>query len=113
MNTTTLTLLSIIILLLILLIWRRFKRDPSGNSQPDSLNKMELNVPQGPRSFPLLGHVIQLGDRPYETMFEWSAKYGPIYKVFLGSQTIVVLNGTRVIREALIDYSEGKDDVYF
>lgn len=66
------------------------------------------NVPWGPQSWPIVGHLLQLGSRPYETIYQWSkiAKFGPIYRLRLGSQTVVVLNSAEVIREALHDHSE-------
>ncbi|CAF1523118.1 unnamed protein product [Rotaria magnacalcarata] len=65
-------------------------------------------VPWGPRRWPIIGNLLQLGYRPYETIFRWSkmSKYGPIFRLQLGSQTVVVLNSTSVIREALHDHSE-------
>ncbi|CAF0955923.1 unnamed protein product [Brachionus calyciflorus] len=84
-----------LVLLSIFLIWK--KRNTS--------NKI-LNVPSIPWCLPLLGNILQLGDRPYEKMLEWSKKYGPIFKVYIGSQPVVVLNGTDLIREALIDNGE-------
>nr|AHL88976.1 cytochrome p450 3042A1 [Brachionus koreanus] len=65
-----------------------------------------MSVPSGPQGLPILGNILQLGDRPHEKMFEWSNKYGPIYKVYLGSELVVVLNGTDTVREALIQNEE-------
>ena len=67
---------------------------------------MKLNVPRGPIGLPFVGHILYLGYRPFETLFKWMNKYGPIFRIKLGSETIVVLNGTDIIREALIDHSE-------
>ncbi|CAF0888894.1 unnamed protein product [Adineta steineri] len=65
-------------------------------------------VPWGPRPWPIVGNLLQLGYRPYETIYRWSkmSKYGPIFRLRLGSQTVVVLNSAEVIREALHDHSE-------
>ena len=68
---------------------------------------MTLKVPSGPLSFPIIGNLLQLGDRPYEKMVSFSKKYGPVYSLKLGSQKVVVLNGTEIIRDALINHSEG------
>ena len=63
-------------------------------------------MPWVPFALPFLGHLLQLGCRPYETMCRWHATYGAVYRVRLGSQTVVVLNGTAAVREALVDQSE-------
>lgn len=67
---------------------------------------MKLEVPKGPQRLPIIGNMLQLGDRPYEKMFKWSETYGPVFSVYLGSQLVVVLNGTETIRQALIDNAE-------
>ncbi|CAF1193935.1 unnamed protein product [Rotaria sp. Silwood1] len=68
----------------------------------------EQTVPNGPRPWPIVGNLLQLGYRPYETIYNWSKmpKYGPIFRLQLGSQSVIVLNSTSVIREALHDHSE-------
>jgi hypothetical protein len=102
MNSLSIVLFFIGFILLFLL--RNRKRRVS---KIDS-SSFRLRVPHGPISFPLIGNLLQLGERPYEKMFKWSKKYGSVYRVKLGSQEVVVLNGTEVIREALINHSEGK-----
>jgi cytochrome P450 len=65
-------------------------------------------VPRGPRPWPIVGNLLQLGHRPYETIYRWSkmSKYGPIFRLRFGSQSVVVLNSASIIREALHDHSE-------
>ncbi|CAF4578993.1 unnamed protein product [Rotaria socialis] len=77
-------------------------------SQFKTLTPSTTTVPWGPRRWPIIGNLLQLGYRPYETIFRWSKmlKYGPIFRLQLGSQMVVVLNSTSVIREALHDHSE-------
>lgn len=66
----------------------------------------DISVPSGPRALPIFGNILQLGDRPHEKMLEWTKKYGPIFKVYLGSELVVVLNGTDMVREAFIENDE-------
>lgn len=89
---------------LVYLLWKQKRRNIDSRNE----STMKLKVPHGPISLPLIGNILQLGDRPYETMVKWSKKYGPVYRVRLGSQEVVVLNGTEIIRDALINHSEGK-----
>ena len=67
-----------------------------------------LNVPWGPRPWPVFGNLLQLGYRPYETLYRWSkgSAYGSIFRLRLGSQEVVVLNSPSIIREALHDHGE-------
>ena len=65
---------------------------------------MKLNVPRGPISLPLIGNMLQLGTRPYETLFNMWRDYGPLFQIKLGTETIVVLNGCDVVREALVTH---------
>ncbi|CAF1597702.1 unnamed protein product, partial [Didymodactylos carnosus] len=65
-------------------------------------------VPWGPKPWPIVGNLISLGRRPYETIYKWSKNplYGPIFKLRFGSQTVVCLNSTKLIREALHENAE-------
>jgi cytochrome P450 len=67
-----------------------------------------INVPWGPRGWPIVGNLLQLGYRPYETLYRWSKlpNYGAIFQLRLGSQAVVVLNSSSIIREALHDHGE-------
>lgn len=77
--------------------------------------KYFFNVPYGPRAWPLVGNLLQLGLKPYQTLYKWSNTYGPIFRIYLGSQEVVVLNGTSIIREALQNSAEefaGRPELY-
>ena len=67
-----------------------------------------LTVPSGPRPWPIVGNLLQLGFRPHETLYHWSktSRYGSIFRLRLGSEVVVVLNSPSIIREALHDHGE-------
>ncbi|XP_076452542.1 cytochrome P450 2B4-like [Babylonia areolata] len=63
-----------------------------------------LPLPPGPGpALPLLGHLHLLARRdPRASFREWRARYGDVFSLYLGRQLVVVLNGYRVIRQALV-----------
>ncbi|CAF5023328.1 unnamed protein product [Rotaria sp. Silwood1] len=77
-------------------------------SNNNSKKESSTTVPYGPRPWPIFGNLLQLGYRPYETLYRWSkmSKYGNIFRLQLGSQMVVVLNSPSIIREALHDHGE-------
>ncbi|XP_018538444.1 cytochrome P450 2K1 [Lates calcarifer] len=63
--------------------------------------------PPGPKPLPLLGNLLQLDlGRPYNTLLEFSKKYGPVFTVYLGPKKVVVLAGYKTVKEALVKYAE-------
>ncbi|XP_009993005.1 PREDICTED: cytochrome P450 2G1-like [Chaetura pelagica] len=62
--------------------------------------------PPGPLALPLLGNLLQIS--PFHTLqslLKLSRTYGPVFRVFLGSRPVLVLEGSAV-REALVDNAE-------
>uniref|UniRef100_A0A8C2XJZ0 Cytochrome P450, family 1, subfamily C, polypeptide 1 n=1 Tax=Cyclopterus lumpus TaxID=8103 RepID=A0A8C2XJZ0_CYCLU len=59
----------------------------------------------GPFAWPVVGNAMQLGQMPHITFAKLAKKYGNVYQIRLGCSDIVVLNGDRAIREALIQHS--------
>ncbi|XP_037551006.1 cytochrome P450 1B1-like [Nematolebias whitei] len=59
----------------------------------------------GPFAWPVVGNALQLGQMPHITFSNLAKKYGDVYQIRLGCSDIVVLNGARVIREAIIEHS--------
>ncbi|XP_061599415.1 cytochrome P450 1B1-like [Cololabis saira] len=59
----------------------------------------------GPFAWPVVGNALQLGQMPHITFSKLAKKYGDVYQIRLGCSDVVVLNGDRVIRQALIQHS--------
>ncbi|XP_032632415.1 cytochrome P450 1B1 [Chelonoidis abingdonii] len=58
--------------------------------------------PPGPFPWPLIGNAAQLGSAPHLTFARLARTYGDVFQLRLGSRPVVVLNGERAIRGALI-----------
>ncbi|XP_034288424.1 cytochrome P450 2K6-like isoform X1 [Pantherophis guttatus] len=69
--------------------------------------KSSKDFPPGPRPLPVVGnlHIMNL-KKPYQTMLELSKQYGPIFKIQLGLQKMVVLTGYETIKEALVNKAD-------
>ncbi|XP_035684758.1 cytochrome P450 2U1-like [Branchiostoma floridae] len=66
--------------------------------------KMDPPSPSG--SWPVVGHLLSLGRAPHLKLTEWRKQYGDVYTVRMGMEDVVVLNGYRAIKEALVDYKD-------
>ncbi|XP_069464041.1 cytochrome P450 1B1 [Ambystoma mexicanum] len=64
-------------------------------------------APPGPYPWPVIGNAAQIGRAPHLFFTRLTKKYGDVFQIKLGSQTVVVLNGEHAIHEALI--KKGKD----
>ncbi|KAM8945496.1 cytochrome P450 1B1 [Pelodytes ibericus] len=60
------------------------------------------STPPGPFPWPLVGNALQMGRSPHLTFVRLAKHYGEVYQIKLGSQKVVVLNGNKIIREALL-----------
>ena len=52
-------------------------------------------------AFPIVGHLPLFGSNPPTTFKKWQRQYGDIYSIRLGGLKTVVLNGHRLIKEAM------------
>lgn len=59
----------------------------------------------GPFAWPVVGNAMQLGQMPHITLARLSQKYGNVFQIRLGCSDVVVLNGDKAIRQALIQHS--------
>ncbi len=63
-------------------------RDPAG-------------IPPGPWRLPLIGHAgIVDYKAPHESFTLWGKKYGGIYKVYMGTHMLVIINDYELLKEA-------------
>ncbi|KNA17435.1 hypothetical protein SOVF_079970 [Spinacia oleracea] len=58
-----------------------------------------LVLPPGPKPWPIIGNIHQLGDKPHRAVAELSKKYGPIMSLKLGSNTTIVISSPEVAKE--------------
>ncbi|KAI3863328.1 hypothetical protein MKX03_020143 [Papaver bracteatum] len=79
---------------------RYFAKGTTGNKK--LLSRTYSNPPVVP-GLPLIGNLLQLKDKIiHQTFANWSEIYGPIYSINIGASTIVVLNSTDVVKEAIV-----------
>ncbi|XP_061360186.1 cytochrome P450 76A1-like [Gastrolobium bilobum] len=55
-------------------------------------------LPPGPRPWPVVGNIFQLGWSPHESFTKLARKHGPIMTLWLGSMCTVVISSSEVAR---------------
>ncbi|PVD29093.1 hypothetical protein C0Q70_11690 [Pomacea canaliculata] len=83
----------------VLLLWWFSVRRPAG-------------APPGPwLAVPLAGHLLLMMKKdPLEQFAAWRRQYGDVFSLYLGSQLVVVLNGYKVLKEALVNNADTFSD---
>ncbi|XP_074264524.1 cytochrome P450 76T24-like [Silene latifolia] len=61
-------------------------------------------LPPGPKAWPIIGNIHQLGDRPHCSVTELSKKYGSIMTLKLGTITTIVISSPEVAREMFLKH---------
>ena len=64
-------------------------------------------LPLGPWGLPIVGYIPFLGIKMNKTVTALSKRYGDVFQLPVGTRKVVVVNGQRAIREALL--SKGID----
>nr|AAV74194.1 flavonoid 3'-hydroxylase [Sorghum bicolor]AAV74195.1 flavonoid 3'-hydroxylase [Sorghum bicolor] len=67
----------------------------------DGKGKGKRPMPPGPRGWPVLGNLPQLGSHPHHTMCALAKKYGPLFRLRFGSAEVVVAASARVAAQFL------------
>lgn len=60
------------------------------------------SAPPGPFAWPLIGNAAAVGPAPHLSFARLARRYGDVFQIRLGSCRVVVLNGERAIRQALV-----------
>lgn len=58
-------------------------------------------LPPGPRGWPVLGNLPQLGGKTHQTLHEMSKVYGPLLRLRFGSATVVVAGSADIAEQFL------------
>uniref|UniRef100_G3PCA9 Cytochrome P450 1A n=1 Tax=Gasterosteus aculeatus TaxID=69293 RepID=G3PCA9_GASAC len=79
------------------------------------LDHTKYPTPPGPTPWPLVGNLLQMGDQIHLSLTRLRLQYGDVFKMRLGSLTVVVLSGHNTIRQALVRQGEafaGRPDLF-
>ncbi|VVA36199.1 PREDICTED: geraniol [Prunus dulcis] len=63
--------------------------------------RIPTNLPPGPNPFPLIGNLLELGNKPHISLTKLSKRYGPIMTLQLGQITTVVVSSSAVAKQVL------------
>ncbi|KAI3879039.1 hypothetical protein MKX03_019396 [Papaver bracteatum] len=76
--------------------------NPIRTIRTNNLLSRTFSSPPAVPGLPLIGNLLQLKDKIFhQTFANWAEIYGPIYSIKIGASTIVVLNNTDVVQEAM------------
>lgn len=84
------SLFLVLLLLLVLVISILFLRRPA-----------KLQLPPGPRPFPIIGNVHQIGSQAHRSMHKLSQTYGPIMSLYFGNKLAVVVSSPEIAKEVV------------
>jgi hypothetical protein len=59
------------------------------------------NLPPGPKPFPVIGNLLDLGDKPHESLAKLAKVHGPIMRLKLGQVTTIVISSATLAKEVL------------
>uniref|UniRef100_UPI0037E84C38 cytochrome P450 1A1 n=1 Tax=Semicossyphus pulcher TaxID=241346 RepID=UPI0037E84C38 len=99
------TLVALTTVCLVYLILKFFRTEI-----PEGLRKLP-----GPKPFPIIGNVLEMGSKPYKSLAAMSKRYGDVFQIQIGMRPVVVLSGSETVRQALIkqgDDFSGRPDLY-
>ncbi|MED6118791.1 hypothetical protein PIB30_005927 [Stylosanthes scabra] len=64
-------------------------------------SKHKLPLPPAPNAIPIFGNLLQLGNKPHQTLAKLSKIHGPIMRLKLGHVTTVVMSSAETAKSAL------------
>ncbi|XP_002271652.1 cytochrome P450 76T24 [Vitis vinifera] len=88
----------VLLLLLPSFVWLCFHFLILGSTHRKSF---QARLPPGPRPLPIIGNLLELGDKPHHSFTTLSKKYGPLMSLKLGSITTIVISSPETAQQVL------------
>ncbi|OMP05164.1 Cytochrome P450 [Corchorus olitorius] len=63
--------------------------------------RSSCKLPPGPRRLPILGNLLDVGDKPHESMAKLALTHGPIMTLKLGSLITIVISSENMAKQVL------------
>lgn len=60
----------------------------------------------GPWGFPIVGHLPFLVNKPHQKFAHWARKYGPVFRIRMGSRSTLIVNGHDAVKDVLVTQSD-------
>ncbi|XP_077982913.1 cytochrome P450 2C44-like [Glandiceps talaboti] len=66
----------------------------------------KYNYAPGPKGWPVIGMLFQIGKRPQKQFVEMAKTFGNVFSLKIGTQKVTVLNGYQAVKEALVNKAQ-------
>nr|AKI33844.1 cytochrome P450 76AD1-like protein [Mirabilis multiflora] len=66
------------------------------------LSPSKAKLPPGPRPLPIIGNILELGDKPHRSFANLAKIHGPLVTLKLGSVTTIVVSSSEVAKEMFL-----------
>ena len=73
-------------------------------------NPRSKRLPPGPKPLPLVGNLLELGDKPHKSLARLSKSYGPLMCLKLGQVTAIVVSSSTMAKEVIQTHSQSFSD---
>ncbi|KAI3444653.1 hypothetical protein Pfo_001318 [Paulownia fortunei] len=74
--------------------------------KPNSGRRKLAKLPPGPNPLPIIGNILELGQKPHQSLEKLSKIYGPLMRLKLGSMTTVVVSSPEIAKIVLQKYGQ-------
>ena len=64
---------------------------------------MKRRLPPGPFPLPIIGNLHLLSNKPYLDLHQLALRYGPVFRLQIGSKLVIVIDSYAFAREAFLN----------
>lgn len=80
------------------------------NSKRSSSRQWKNKRPPGPKGYPLIGNLLEMGDKPHQSLAILAASHGPIMRLKLGQMTTIVISSAAMAKQVLQTHDQALSD---